>query len=67
MDDERVLLVLLDRDDDGLSWHCCCGCQASGGMENISMTDLLSEGDDKSASVMTSHSLIKLTKKDKQT
>ncbi len=66
VDGKRVLLVLLDRDYDDLSWHCCCCCWASGGMKNIATTDSLSEEDDKSALAMTSHLSIKLTKKDKQ-
>jgi hypothetical protein len=66
VDGKRVLLVLLDRDNDDLSWHCCCGCWASGGMENIPTTDLLLEGDDNSALAMTSRLSIKLMKEDKQ-
>ncbi len=67
MDGKHVLLVLLDREDDNLSWCCCCGSWAIGGMENISITDSLSDLDDKSASAMTSCLSIKLTQNYKQT
>jgi hypothetical protein len=56
-------VVVFDReDDDLLSWRCCWDGLPSGGIEDISRTDSLSEADERSSSPMMSRLSVTLTK-----